>query len=170
MDQYNFFDENGILGESDRILLRQIREEEFPLFCRILGEGKKEDRAAYQTEEYMEQFKGEMAREDALYCAIIRKSDEAFCGYIGIAELSEHPWEFAIELFKIYHRQGLGYDSLMLFMESVKAHTGNDTFKSCVEGLNHASQKLMEKAKGKLVNIERTDDGTPVMVYEHVIE
>ena len=57
----------------------------------------------------------------------------------------------------------------MLFMESVKERTGNNRFKSCVEGLNHASQKLMEKAKGTLVNIERTEDGIPVMVYEHVV-
>lgn len=167
MSETTFFDENGMLGENDRILLRKIQQEEFPLFCNILGEGKK-DRESYQTSEYMEFLEGELVREDALYCAIIRKADNVFCGYVGISELSEEPWEFAIELFKRYHRQGLGYQSLDLFLNSVKGRTGVNTFKSCVDGLNLASQKLMEKAKGTLVGVHM-EDGAPVMVYQHVI-
>ena len=164
---WNFFDENGILGENDKILLRRIEEEEYALFGQVLSEGKnnKED---YQAEDTLSFYAEEINREDALYCAIIRKDENLFCGYIGISELTEEPWEFAIELFKKYHRQGIGYRSLSLFLESVKQRTGVNEFKSCVEGLNLASQKLMEKTTGNLVNIA-IENGTPVMTYHHVI-
>ena len=165
--EYKFFDENGILGENETILLRQIREDEYGLFGEVLSEGKK-NKSDYQAEDTLSFYKEELNREDALYCAIIRKDENLFCGYVGIAELSEEPWEFAIELFKRYHRQGLGYRSLMLFLESVKERTGVNEFKSCVEGLNLASQKLMEKAKGNLVNVA-IENGTPVMTYQHVL-
>lgn len=167
MEKMKFFDEEGILGENETILLREIREEEFSLFCDILGEGGKE-RSVYQTPEYMEHLKEELHREDALYCAVIRKKDQVFCGYVGIAELTEENWEFAIELFKKYHRQGLGYKTLMLFMNSIKEKTGVTSFKSCVTGLNLASQKLMEKANGTLVGVEM-EDGAPVMIYMHQV-
>ena len=164
---WNFFDENGILGENDRILLRQIREEEYGLFGQVLSEGKK-NKEDYQTEDTLSFYGEEINRDDALYCAVIRKDENLFCGYIGISELSEEPWEFAIELFKKYHRQGIGYKSLSLFLESVKLRTGVSEFKSCVEGLNLASQKLMEKAKGNLVSVT-IENGTPVMTYQHII-
>ena len=164
---WNFFDENGILGENDRILLRQIREEEYGLFGQVLSEGKK-NKEDYQTEDTLSFYGEEINREDALYCAVIRKDENLFCGYIGISELSEEPWEFAIELFKKYHRQGIGYRSLSLFLESVKQRTGVKEFKSCVEGLNLASQKLMEKAKGNLISVT-IENGTPVMTYQHII-
>lgn len=164
---WNFFDENGILGENDRILLRQIREEEYGLFGQVLSEGKK-NKEDYQTEDTLSFYGEEINRDDALYCAVIRKDENLFCGYIGISELSEEPWEFAIELFKKYHRQGIGYKSLSLFLESVKLRTGVSEFKSCVEGLNLASQKLMEKAKGNLVSVA-IENGTPVMTYQHLI-
>ena len=164
---WNFFDENGILGENETILLRKITEEEYGLFGQVLSEGKN-NKADYQTEDTISFYKEELNREDALYCAIIRKDENLFCGYVGIAELTEEPWEFAIELFKKYHRQGIGYRSLSLFLESVKGRTGVNEFKSCVEGLNLASQKLMEKAKGNLVNVA-IENGTPVMTYHHVV-
>lgn len=167
MKEYCFFDEKGILGENDRILLREISREEFPLFCQILGEGRA-DRMIYESEEYRGHLEKELTREEALYCAIIRKEDDTFCGYVGIAELTEQPWEFAIELFKKYHRQGLGYEALMLFMDSIRKKTGVSTFKSCVTGLNLASQKLMEKAKGVLTGVEM-EEGAPVMVYFHEV-
>ncbi len=162
-----FFAEKEILGENDTILLRKIREEEYSLFGQVLSEGKnnKED---YQSEDTLSFYKEELNREDALYCAIIRKDENLFCGYVGIAELAQKPWEFAIELFKKYHRQGIGYCALSLFLESVKERTGENEFESRVEGLNLASQKLMEKAKGTLVKVE-IEDGTPVMVYRHMI-
>ena len=165
--EYKFFDENEILGENDRILLRKIREEEYGLFGHVLSEGKN-NKGDYQREDTMSFYKEELNREDALYCAIIRKDENLFCGYIGISELSEEPWEFAIELFKKYHRQGIGYRALSLFLESVKERTGVNEFKSCVEGLNLASQKLMEKAKGNLINVT-IENGTPVMTYQHLI-
>jgi len=164
---WNFFDENGVLGENETILLRRIEEEEYSLFGQVLAEGKK-NKEDYQTEDTVSFYKEELNREDALYCAIIRKDEALFCGYIGISELSETPWEFAIELFKRYHRQGIGYRALSLFLESVKNRTGVNEFKSCVEGLNLASQKLMEKAKGNLVNVA-IENGTPVMIYQHII-
>ncbi len=164
---WNFFDENGVLGENETILLRQIKEEEYVLFGQVLAEGKN-NKADYQTEDTMLFYQEEIHREDALYCAIIRKDENLFCGYIGISELSEEPWEFAIELFKKYHRQGIGYRALDLFLNSVKERTGVKEFKSCVEGLNLASQKLMEKVKGNLVNVS-IENGTPVMTYHHSI-
>ena len=165
--EYRFFDDNGILGENDRILLRQIKEEEYGLFGQVLSEGKN-NKGDYQKEDTLSFYKEELNREDAFYCAIIRKDENLFCGYIGISELSEEPWEFAIELFKKYHRQGIGYKSLSLFLESVKQRTGVNEFKSCVEGLNLASQKLMEKAKGNLVSVT-IENGIPVMTYQHLI-
>ena len=165
--EWSFFDENGVLGENDTILLRRIQDDEYILFGQVLAEGKN-NKAEYQTEDTVSFYKEEIHREDALYCAIIRKDENLFCGYIGISELSEKPWEFAIELFKRYHRQGIGYRALTLFLESVKMRTGVNEFKSCVEGLNLASQKLMEKAKGNLVNVA-IENGTPVMTYQHII-
>ena len=38
--ELNFFDEKGILGENETILLRQIQEEEYALFGQVLSEGK----------------------------------------------------------------------------------------------------------------------------------
>lgn len=167
MEEYNFFDENKVLGENESILLRQIRDEELPLFGEVLSEGTRK-KELYQTEDSLSFLKQELNREDALYCVIIRKAGNLFCGYIGIAELSEKPWEFAIELYKKYHRQGIGYRALSLFLDSVKERTGVSEFKSCVEGSNLASQRLMEKVKGTLTGVE-IEDGTPVMVYHHVV-
>ena len=165
--EWKFFDENGVLGENEKFLLRAIKEEEYQLFGQVLSEGKN-NKEEYQTEDTLSFYKEELNREDALYCAIIRKDEELFCGYVGIAELTEEPWEFAIELFKKYHRQGIGYAALTLFLDSVKERTGVCEFKSLVEGLNLASQKLMEKAKGTLINV-KIENGTPVMEYRHTI-
>ena len=165
--EWNFFDENGVLGENETILLRRITEEEYGLFGQVLSEGKN-NKEEYQTEDTLSFYKEELNREDALYCAIIRKDENIFCGYVGIAELLEEPWEFAIELLKKYHRQGIGYRELSLFLDSVKERTGVCEFKSLVEGLNLASQKLMEKAKGNLINI-KIENGIPVMEYRHNI-
>ena len=165
--EWNFFDEKGILGENETILLRQIQEEEYVLFGQVLSEGKN-NKDDYQSDDTLQFYKEELGREDALYCAIIRKDENLFCGYVGIAELSEEPWEFAIELFKKYHRQGIGSRALSLFLKSVKERTGVNEFKSCVEGLNLASQKLMEKSKGNLIGVT-FENGTPVMTYHHII-
>lgn len=165
--QWDFFDENGVLGENETILLRQIREEEHVLFGQVLSEGKN-NKDDYQSEDTLNFYKNELGRDDALYCAIIRKDEDVFCGYVGISELSEEPWEFAIELLKCYHRQRIGSRALSLFLESVKERTGVNEFKSCVEGSNLASQKLMEKSKGSLVNVT-FENGIPVMTYRHII-
>lgn len=160
-----FFDASGIFAENDVVILTAPKEDEIKDYVQVLKENS-EDRAVYDDPGYAEHMWKELNRESGLYLSIIRKADGLFCGYCGMEDLEEDEWELSIELLKCHHRQGLGYKALDLMLTSLKEKAGVSVFKSRVEGLNLASQKLMEKAYGTLVGIEQ-EDGVQVLVYQH---
>ena len=156
-----------ILAENDMIFLAQPSENELDQYVQVMKENSK-NRDGFDDLAYKEHLWQELNRETGFFCSILRKSDGAFCGYCGIEDMEEEQWEISVELLKQYHRQGLGFQSLDLLMHMLKETKGVSVFKSRVEGLNLASQKLMEKAYGSLVGIEQ-EDGLQVLVYQHRI-
>lgn len=97
----------------------------------------------------------EFNQEEAFFLAVVRKSDNAYMGYVGLKDTTSNLWEFSIELLPEYCKQGNGYRAIKCFLKKVSEITGNDKqqFMALVEVDNIPSQKLMLKLGGRLIDI-----------------
>lgn len=125
----------------------------------------------------------EFNQEKALFMAVIRKSDNKYIGYVGLKDTSKNLWEFCIELLPQYCRQGYGYSATKTFLKRVSEITRNPSqqFMALVEVDNIASQKLMLKLGGRLIDIydvvfhneekaEKFEDEHLSEITEHMIK
>lgn len=139
--------------------------------------------SAYINPVFKEVFIKEINDENALFMAVIRKTDDTYLGYAGIKDTSKKIWEICIELLPKYCHKGYGYIAMKSFLKKLSEITKNDKmqFRALVEVDNIASQKLMLKLGGKLEgiydytfhNIERAEkfeEAHLEEITEHMIE
>lgn len=164
------FDDNFIFAENEELWLTRPRKEELPLYLQVFEENS-ENKAAFRDPSYREQVWKELCREDSLYVSVVRKRDGFFCGYLGIVDLNDEIWEFAIEFLQECQGIGIGSQSLKLFLKVLKEKTGMTEYISRVEGHNFASQKFMEKLGGVMHGIHVEFDrqkGRMVKIIEYI--
>ncbi|MBR4030236.1 MAG: GNAT family N-acetyltransferase [Clostridia bacterium] len=146
--QYHVFAENDIL------VLRPLTEEYYDLYIKT--------RAiyAYNHNFYLDPDKREFVlsefnQEECFFLAVIRKSDNAYIGYVGLKDTRKNLWEFCIELLPECCNQGYGFSAVKLFLKEISQITRNDKqqFMALVEVDNIPSQKLMLKLGGRLIDI-----------------
>lgn len=142
----------SIFSSDDIILLEPMSEKYYDLYLKT--------RAVYANSNYTdpvykEVFIKEVTDEKSLYTAIIRKSDNAYLGYVGLKDTSVNLWEFCVELLPEHCNQCYGYMAVKCFLKKVSEITGDDKqqFMALVEADNIASQKLMLKLGGRLIDI-----------------
>lgn len=96
-------------------------------------------------------FISEISPPEVFYCVIEKGGVPA--GYLGIKDTSADLWEIAIELEAKHTRQGLGPQSIRLYLNEIQRITGKGEFKAVVEVDNLPSQKCFERLGAKLVGL-----------------
>ena len=96
-------------------------------------------------------FMSETAPPEVFYCMIEKNGTPI--GYLGIKDTSADLWEIAIELDAEYTRQGLGPQSIRLYLNEIQRITGKREFKAKVEVDNGPSQKCFERLGAELVGL-----------------
>ena len=141
-----------LLISDDIILLEPMSEKYYDLYLKTR---EVYSNSNYTDPVYKEVFIKEVTNEKSLFVAIIRKSDNAYLGYVGLKDTSVNLWEFCVELLPEYCNQGYGYKAVKLFIKKISEITKNDKqqFMALVEVDNIASQKLMLKLGGRLIDI-----------------
>lgn len=80
-------------------------------------------------------------------CTVRKASNNEFCGYCQIKDITTEEPELGIELLKKVHDQGVGFHSLKLLMTEYSQLSGKKYFIS-IDPENYASQRLMDKLGG----------------------
>ena len=96
-----------------------------------------------------------MMAEYTFPCAVIKKEDSTFVGYVNIVDTTASVWEISIELLTRYIGHGIGYNSLNLFLNQITALTGKHEFRFLVAPDNYACQKLMNKLNAQLIGLHQ---------------
>lgn len=141
-----------ILVESDALIVRNIRETEKEKYLQIKIENS-DTPQLYEDEEFCERTWKDTEDENAFCCAVIRKNDQKFLGYVALKNTSTNLWEIGIEFLQEYCHMGYGTAALRLFLPAITDITGKTQFQTLVETDNIPSQKLMEKLGARLVDI-----------------
>lgn len=141
-----------VFAEDDTIYLRHMRESEKDHYMQVKWENS-ELPDLYEEEDSVQRIWEDMKAEKSFCCSIIRKSDNAFIGYVSIKDTSSNLWEIAIELLKSHCHKGYGSLALKLFLPAVSQITGKTQFQALVETDNEPSQRLMERCNAGLIDI-----------------
>lgn len=147
-----FFGEHGIAAENSEYLLRQFLPKDRDAYfddirstqpaCKWLFESEHGEEACRLLWEIFNTPKD-------LICAVVRKADDAYCGFCDLQSFAEQPVpELGIALIKDYQHQGIGFPALSMLMERYTQVTGCRTFISRVKPLNAPSIGLMRKLGG----------------------
>ena len=99
--------------------------------------------------EFMQEIWKDFLSEKNFVCTVKKASNNTFCGYCQIKDVTTEDPELGIELLKNVHNQGIGFHSLKLLMTEYARLSGKEYFISKVDPQNYASQRLMEKLGGK---------------------
>lgn len=144
----------SVFAEDDMLELKPLTVVYYDLYIKTRAE------YAYNSNYYLDPDKREFVlcefnQEESFYLVVIRKSDNACMGYVGLKDTTRNLWEFCIELLPEYCNQGYGYNAVKLFLKKISEITQNDKqqFMALVEVDNIASQKLMLKLGGRLIDI-----------------
>lgn len=147
----------------DGIVIRPIAPEDEEVYRSIRIQYSLIYRSAYYTakENRESLFISEVAPPEVFYCMIEKNGTPI--GYLGIKDTSTELWEIAIELDAKYTRQGLGPQSIRLYLNEIQRITGKKEFKAKVEVDNVPSQKCFEGLGAELVGlcnsvVLKTDD------------
>lgn len=135
----SLFSPDGELIRDDVLILRRMNETDYPTYHQLFME----QQINPQEDSIEIIFKSNLSDEN-LYCTILLAADAAPVGYCGIKYVDEEPAELAVELLKGFHRQGLGFRALRLYMDAL-APVGVTSFTAMIDSDNIASQKLFEK-------------------------
>lgn len=95
----------------------------------------------------------DLCKPRSFYCIIEEASTGVLVGYIGIKDTGLDVWEIAIELDRKHTKQGLGPQSIRLFLNEVHRITGHEEFRAVVETDNAPSQKCFERLGATLVGL-----------------
>lgn len=143
-----------VFAEDDVLELKPLTSDYYDLYAKTRAEYASTPNY-YSDPEKRNFILSEFNQEKSFFLAVIRKSDSAYMGYVGLKDTTSNLWEFAIELLPEYCRQGNGYRAIKCFLKKVSEITGNDNeqFMALVEVDNIPSQKLMLKLGGRLIDI-----------------
>lgn len=133
-----------LLAENDRVMLRNISDEDYEDYmevsyeCAIMKSAFKED--AFKKDLW-ESFLSDTAANFSIF----DKVSGEYVGYCGIKNINVENWELVIELLKKYRHRGYGYHALVVMLNALTELTGKTTYRSRVDSDNYASQNLMRK-------------------------
>ena len=146
---------DNIFAQSDDLVLKPITEEFYDSYFRT-REAYFNLNAFNEVGTTAEEFFGNELVDEKRFCvAVIRKTDSEYVGYVGINDTTKNLWEICAEFLPQYCNQGYGYSAMRLFIKRVSQITGDTTqqFQALVEVDNIASQNLMRKLNGRLIDI-----------------
>ena len=144
--------EKDIFSEDEIILLRGYREEDND-FIRQIKKENSYNPDDYDDDEFWNMSSKWLRRKNSFLCSVIHKQDSQFIGYISIKDTSRNLWEIAIELLAEHCNKGYGFRALSTFLPAVSKLTGKKQFQALVEVDNLPSQRLMEKAGARLIDL-----------------
>ena len=145
-----FFDKNTIFTDTEHYLLRQILPEDRPYYEKLalhtlpdflqLPEDAQK-RAVFHVWDILQE-------EEHLTCTILKKEDNAFCGFCQLQWIASPTPEIGIALLPAYQKQGIALEVLPLFMQQAKKILPISYFTAKIKQDNLPSQQLAEKLGG----------------------
>lgn len=128
---------------SENVILRPVDAADKAGFLRLKNEYTVIANSLIEDETYCDLLWKEHDGDKALSLSIVR--DGTYIGYCGIKDLTQKPWEIAIELLPEWTQHGIGHPVLAAMLDSIRARTGETVFRVRIEPTNLASQKLFER-------------------------
>lgn len=141
-----------VFAKDDVILLRNCRDSEKEKYIQVKRENA-DNPEYYDGEKEIDSTWKMFKAEKSFCCSIIRRSDDAFLGYISIKDTKSNLWEIAIEFLQDYCHRGYGSRAIAIFLPAISKITGKTQFQALVETDNIPSQLLMEKSGARLIDI-----------------
>jgi len=145
------FSENGVYAENSEYYLRAILPSDRANYISIF-KGKPEWKELFANLDLNteERLWNTFNNPETLNVIIIRKQDDAFCGFCGLQQyaISKNP-EISIEVVERYQNQGVGTAALRLLIQRFAAISDTREFISKVSCGNIASQRLMRRLGGR---------------------
>lgn len=128
------------------------------LILRAVGEGDRSDylrlkreyaliQSVLQEETICNRLWNEHKGSKTLNCSIIK--DGNYIGYCGINDITQDPWEIAIELQPEWTNKGIGHLAITVMLDAIHNRLGVTEYKVRIEPANLPSQKLFEKLGAK---------------------
>lgn len=128
---------------SENMILRPIDAADKAGFLRLKKEYTVITTSLIEDETYCDLLWKEHDGDKALSLSIVR--DGTYIGYCRIKDLTQKPWEIAIELLPEWTRRGIGRTALTAMLDTARERTGETVFRVRIEPTNTASQKLFER-------------------------
>lgn len=138
--------------EDEHIFLRPITPDDKAYYLRVCGPCVSKLAITSIHQEVLDSSWAETIKDQAFYCIVEDKSVGPV-GYIGLKDTSHNLWEISIEFEGQYCHKGYGTRVLPLFLKRINEITGENQFQALVEVDNLASQGLMSKLGGELIDI-----------------
>lgn len=128
---------------SENTVLRPVDAADKAGFLRLKKEYTLIANSLIEDETYCNLLWKEHDEDKSLSLSVIRGG--TYIGYCGIKNLTQKPWEIAIELLPEWTQHGIGHPVLAAMLDSIRARTGETVFRVRIEPTNLASQKLFER-------------------------
>lgn len=141
----------SIVAQDDVVVLTRISDTDYPDYEILQMENPtvKYTMGVLDFSEFMQNLWKDFLSESCFMCTVRKSSDNEFCGYCEINDVTTEEPELGIRLLKKVNNQGIGFHSLKLLMNEYAKLSGREYFISKVDPKNYASQRLMEKLGGK---------------------
>lgn len=133
MNKDDFINNGTLFAESDRILIREIAEDESDDYVYA------EDGIKCSNEKVAKFRWSALQIADDLFMAIIDKASGKFVGYVGLQHLDAKMPEFAIAIVPEYKRKHYASDAIRLVAERTKRDFGITRFGAKIFAENKAS-------------------------------
>ena len=142
----SFFDENGLMGQTERLSLEIPAREDLPGYidavgCTMPGLANWYRRDAEARRCYWETI----SAETSLYCSIRLKRSRKLCGFCTVEKLTVAPFEIRINLLSDCQGMGIGAEAVSAFVARFEAVVGPSDFVARIEPKNVRSQKVFRK-------------------------
>ena len=142
-----------VFAEDDQIILRGFRDSDMLDYIKTKCEQSVIFSRLYETEDAVISDWKDANGEDTFGCAVIRKSDNKYLGYIMLKSTKRNLWEIAIEFLKEFCHEGYGRRTVNLFLKEISAITDKKQFQALVEPENEPSQYFFSSIGAELVDI-----------------
>ena len=147
MNKVMRFKSDEILAEDNKYILKKQVEEDRGAYFNLYQEdsilAKKMPSNMFQ--DFFDKQWENMKQENSLYVSIFKNPDAVYLGNIILKNLESMTPELGIDILKKYHRKGVAYDTLRMFMKWARREYNIEYFLVRIYSDNLASLNLFQK-------------------------
>ena len=132
MNKVMRFKSDEILAEDNKYILKKQGEEDKEAYFNLYQEdsilAKKMPSNMFQ--DFFDKQWENMKQENSLYVSIFKNPDAVYLGNIILKNLESMTPELGIDILKKYHRKGVAYDTLRMFMKWARSFLYNSSIRN----------------------------------------